>query len=77
MAKKLTAYQKKLEYNNAYNRDKYRSFSIRYGKEKEKKIITWLEKQKSVKAYITNLILEDMERSKASKKTSKKTTTKK
>ena len=77
MAKKLTAYQKKLEYNNAYNRDNYRSFSIRYGKEKEKKIITWLEKQKSVKAYITNLILEDMERSKASKKTSKKTTTKK
>ena len=77
MAKKLTAYQKKLEYNNAYNRDNYRSFSIRYGKEKEKKIITWLEKQKSVKAYITNLILEDMERSKAAKKTSKKTTTKK
>ena len=79
MAKKLTPYQKKLEYNNAYNRENYRSFSIRYGKDAEKKIISWLEKQDSVKGYITELILADMEKSKASRsrktaaaKTSKK-----
>lgn len=67
MAKKLTPYQKKLEYNNAYNRENYRSFSIRYGKNAEKKIISWLEKQESVKGYITGLILADMEKSKAAK----------
>jgi hypothetical protein len=77
MAKKQTAYQKKLEYNNAYNRENYRSFSIRYGKENEKKIIAWLEKQKSVKAYITDLILADMEKTKAAKKASRKTAAKK
>lgn len=73
MAKKQTAYQRKLEYNNAYNRENYRSFSIRYGKDNEKKIISWLEKQKSVKSYITGLILEDMERTKAARKAPKKT----
>jgi hypothetical protein len=77
MAKKMTAYQKKLEYNNAYNRENYRSFSIRYGKENEKKIISWLEKQDSVKGYITGLIEADMEKSKAEKKTAKKAPAKK
>lgn len=77
MAKKMTAYQKKLEYNNAYNRENYRSFSIRYGKESEKKVISWLEKQDSVKGYITGLILADMEKSKAAKKTVKKAPAKK
>ena len=79
MAKKITPYQKKLEYNNAYNRENYRSFSIRYGKEKEKKIIDWLEKQDSVKEYITGLIQADMEKQKASKarKPAAKTTKKK
>ena len=77
MAKKMTAYQKKLEYNNAYNRENYRSFSIRYGKENEKKIIAWLEKQDSVKGYITGLIAADMEKSKAEKKTAKKAPAKK
>ena len=79
MAKKLTPYQKKLEYNNAYNRENYRSFSIRYGKNSEKKIISWLEKQDSVKGYITELILADMEKSKAarSRKTAAAKTTKK
>lgn len=77
MPKKLTAYQKKLEYNNAYNRENYRSFSIRYGKESEKKIINWLEKQDSVKGYITSLITADMEKSKAAKKTAKKAPAKK
>ena len=67
MAKKITPYQKKLEYNNAYNRENYRSFSIRYGKENEKKIIAWLEKQDSVKQYIAGLIVADMEREKAAR----------
>ena len=67
MAKKITPYQKKLEYNNAYNRENYRSFSIRYGKENEKKIIAWLEKQDSVKQYITGLIVADMEKEKAAR----------
>lgn len=77
MAKKMTAYQKKLEYNNAYNRENYRSFSIRYGKENEKKIISWLEKQESVKGYITDLIVADMEKSKGAKKAVKKAPAKK
>ena len=64
MAKKITPYQKKLEYNNAYNRENYRSFSIRYGRQNEKHIIEWLEKQDSVKKYITGLIEADMEKSK-------------
>ena len=72
MPKKLSAYQKKLEYNNAYNRDNYRSFSIRYGKESEKKIIRWLEKQDSVKGYITGLIEADMEKQKAARKSAAK-----
>ena len=68
MAKKLTAYQKKLDYNNTYNRENYRSFSIRYNKANEKKIISWLEKQDSVKTYITELILADIEKKKAARK---------
>ena len=77
--RRLTPYQKKLEYNNAYNRENYRSFSIRYGKDAEKKIISWLEKQDSVKGYITELILADMEKSKAarSRKTAAAKTSKK
>ena len=74
MAKKMTAYQKKLDYNNTYNRENYRSFSIRYNKANEKKIISWLEKQGSVKQYVTDLILADMEKKKTARKakTSKK-----
>ena len=68
MAKKMTAYQKKLDYNNTYNRENYRSFSIRYNKANEKKIISWLEKQGSVKQYVTNLILADMEKKKTARK---------
>ena len=68
MAKKLTAYQKKLDYNNTYNRENYRSFSIRYNKANEKKIISWLEKQGSVKQYVTELILADMEKKKTARK---------
>ncbi|WP_105302431.1 hypothetical protein [Anaerolactibacter massiliensis] len=67
MPRKKNTYEKKLEYNNAYNRENYRSFSIRYSKDSEKKIISWLEKQPGVKAYITDLILADMESAKAKK----------
>lgn len=42
-------YEKKLAYNNEYNRQNYRSFSIRMNREEEKHIINWLEKQKSLK----------------------------
>lgn len=55
-------YQRKLDYNNAYNRKNYRSFSIRYNNLSEKKIISWLEKQPSVKGYVTLLIAKDMEK---------------
>ena len=69
MAKqKLTEYQKKLLYNNMYNREHYRSFSIRYDIESEKQIIKWLEKQPSLKGYVTELILNDMKKSKKKKK---------
>ncbi len=62
MARKMNAYERKLAYNNAYNRENYRSFSVRYDKESEKKIIKWLEKQPGVKAYLTGLITADMEK---------------
>lgn len=65
------AYEKKLAYNNEYNRETYRSFSVRFNREDEKKIIKWLEKQKSVKKYLTDLILKDMELQKSSKKSKK------
>ena len=69
MAKqKLTEYQKKLLYNNMYNREHYRSFSIRYDIESEKQIIKWLEKQPTLKGYVTELILNDMKKSKKKKK---------
>ena len=60
MAEEKTSYEKRLEYNNTYNREHYRSFSMRYDIEKEKDIILWLKKQPSVKAYITELIVNDM-----------------
>ena len=60
MSQEKTSYEKRLEYNNTYNREHYRSFSMRYDIEKEKDIILWLKKQPSVKAYITELIVNDM-----------------
>ena len=62
-----STYEHKLRYNNAYNRAKYRSFSIRFDKEKEKKIIRWLEKQPSLKAYVLGLIEADMATAKKKK----------
>ena len=59
-----SSYEKKLNYNNAYNREKYRSFSVRYNIEKETDIISWLEKKESTKDYLTALIRKDIEKKK-------------
>lgn len=71
---KMNGYEHKLAYNNQYNRENYRSFSIRYDKVQEKKIIRWLEKQPGVKQYVTDLIVKDMEshQAKAKKAVAKK-----
>lgn len=50
----------RLDYNNAYNRNNYRSFSIRFHKKTEREIIHWLESKNSIKSYLTELILNDM-----------------
>ena len=63
-------YKRKLEYNNTYNRNNYRSFSVRYNNKSEADIIEWLEKKEYVKAYLTDLIRADMEKEK--KKAAKK-----
>ncbi|HAW13531.1 MAG: hypothetical protein PUE44_07175 [Bulleidia sp.] len=50
----------RMDYNNAYNRNNYRSFSIRFNQKTEREIIHWLESKHSIKSYITELILNDM-----------------
>ncbi len=70
MASKKTSYANKLEYNNTYNRNNYRSFSMRLNNEKEKDIIQWLESQDSLKDYLLSLVMKDME--KLQKKENKK-----
>ena len=62
--KKLSSYEKKLQYNNAYNREVYRSFSVRLDKKKEKRLISWLEKQPSLKHYLVELVEADMPKEK-------------
>ena len=70
---KKSQYKKKLEYNNTYNRNNYRSFSVRFNNKSETDIIEWLEKKEFIKAYLTDLIRADMESSAPKKKkTSKK-----
>lgn len=79
MAKK-SQYKQKLEYNNNYNRNNYRSFSVRFNNKVEKTVIAWLEAKESVKGYLCDLIIADMEKNgkkapvKAEKKIAKKTT---
>lgn len=78
MAKK-SQYKQKLEYNNNYNRNNYRSFSVRFNNKVEKTVIAWLEAKESVKGYLCDLIIADMEKNgkkTASKKTTKKATVK-
>jgi hypothetical protein len=78
MARK-SQYKKKLEYNNTYNRNNYRSFSVRFNNKTETDIIEWLEKKEFVKAYLTSLIKADMEaeEKKAAKKAAAKKTAEK
>jgi len=64
---KKTQYKHKLEYNNEYNRNNYRSFSVRFNINSEKDIIKWLEDKESVKSYIVDLINNDMKNSKHTK----------
>ena len=63
MPKKIP-YKEKLDYNNAYNRTHYRSFSFRFNKESEAEVIEWLESKESTKQYIMQLIKEDMNKNK-------------
>ena len=72
MSEKKSSYEKKLEYNNAYNREKYRSFSIRFNIQNEDEIIKWLENQPGIKHYLTDLIISDMKKNKEEKLTKKK-----
>lgn len=74
-------YKNKLQYNNTYNRENYRPFSVRFNNESESNIIHWLEKQPSIKRYLSDLILADIKKNKGVKKatatTKKKTLAKK
>ena len=74
MADKKNDYEKRLEYNNTYNRNNYRSFSMRLNNTKEEELIKWLESKNSVKEYLLSLVIKDMEKSqkKDSKKNKKK-----
>ncbi len=55
------AYKKKLAYNNEYNRQNYRSFSVRFNRDEETRIIQWLEQKDNIKKYIKDLISKDIE----------------
>ncbi len=74
MVDKKDDYEKRLEYNNTYNRNNYRSFSMRLNNTKEEELIKWLESKNSVKEYLLSLVIKDMEKSqkKDSKKNKKK-----
>lgn len=50
--KSKSNYEKRLEYNNTYNRNNYRSFSMRLHNENEADLIEWIESQDSVKEYL-------------------------
>ena len=41
--KSKSNYEKRLEYNNTYNRNNYRSFSMRLHNENEADLIEWIE----------------------------------
>lgn len=52
--------KEKIQYNNEYNRQNYKLFSVRFNTTSEKKIISWLQSKQSLKEYITDLIIQDM-----------------
>lgn len=62
--KSKSNYEKRLEYNNTYNRNNYRSFSMRLHNENEADLIEWIESQDSVKEYLLSLVRKDIEKSK-------------
>lgn len=68
--KKKTSYETRLEYNNTYNRNNYKSFSMRLNNNDETDLIDWLKSQDSTKEYLVSLIRKDMEKS--SKKRTRK-----
>lgn len=61
-------YKRRLDYNNTYNRNNYRSFAIRFNINSEAEIIDWLENKEGVKSYIQDLIEADMKKKKPAKK---------
>ncbi|MBQ7992895.1 MAG: hypothetical protein IJM63_13555 [Solobacterium sp.] len=65
-------YKNKLEYNNTYNRNNYRSFSVRFNNKTETGIIEWLESQESIKGYLTALIEADIKKQEKKKKAASK-----
>jgi hypothetical protein len=65
-------YQNKLEYNNTYNRNNYRSFSVRFNNKSETNIIEWLESQDSIKGYLTSLIEADIKKQEKKKRAASK-----
>ncbi len=65
-------YKNKLEYNNTYNRNNYRSFSVRFNNKSETNIIEWLEGQESIKGYLTALIEADIKKQEKKKKAAMK-----
>lgn len=65
-------YKNKLEYNNTYNRNNYRSFSVRFNNKSETNIIEWLEGQESIKGYLTALIEADIKKQEKKKKAANK-----
>ncbi len=67
MTEKKNSYEKRLDYNNQYNRNNYRSFSARFDVRTEADIIAWLSAQDSVKAYLKELILQDMHKNRGDK----------
>lgn len=64
---KKSQYKRKLEYNNEYNRQNYKSFSIRFNINTESDIINYLKKKESLKTYLTDLITNDMKKNKKTK----------
>lgn len=75
--KSKSNYEKRLEYNNTYNRNNYRSFSMRLHNENEADLIEWIESQESVKEYLLSLVKKDIEKSKKKEKKNKKKSSKK
>ena len=49
MPEKSKQYKQKLEYNNQYNRNNYKSFSVRFNNAKEKELIDWLNSERLFK----------------------------